>query len=164
MSLLLHQRVSPGLNKSKHSQMFIKSSIFTPPLTSSFLYLPSPQGLWMFMLQLLVISWKGHSIILRQRATLPRALTLHYWETQSNGGFQCWLSCEVWIEFGNKYQEIVKTEFLHLRQSHTGFRHTHVHVILLTFITMNDQLSTGRAQGWLIRGKNWCRVHILTRR
>lgn len=43
-----------------------------------------------------------------------------------------------------------------------AFRQTFTHIMSLTFTTINDCRFTSRAQGQLIRGQNWCRVHILT--
>lgn len=43
-----------------------------------------------------------------------------------------------------------------------AFRQTFTHIMSLTFTTINDCHFTSRAQGQLIRGQNWCRVHILT--
>lgn len=151
LSFLSLHRFSPGLNKSRHWTVTDVHQI--PHLHSSCgLLFPLPSlspGFTNVCGPAAAYLWKGRGIIL---APQPRAFRLHYWEKWSNGGFQCWLCCDVWIKLRHKYQERVKIQFLHLRQSDTGFTHTFVHTILLTFITINDRRSTRRAQGQLIRG------------
>lgn len=149
LSFLSLHRLSPGLNQSGHWTFTDVHHILH--LYSCGLLLPLPSlspGFTNVCAPAAAYLWKGRSIIL---APQPRAFSLYYCGKWSNGGFQCWLCCDIWIKLRNKYQERVKIQFFHLRQSDTGFTNPFVHTISLTFITINDQSSTRRAQGQLIR-------------
>lgn len=104
--------VSPELNKSTHwsftavCEILHLYSTWIP--TSLLIPLPSLCPARHVQAPAAGFPSKGRSIILRQRAPLPRAFILHYWQQWCNGGFRCWLRCDVWIQFRNKCQEIVK--------------------------------------------------------